>query len=165
MASPGGMLPEQVWDAAPIPQKGLSIGRATGSAMPLAWTHAEYIKLVASRALGYAFDRPAAVWQRYGGERCKAARAIWCEQASITELAAGASLIIALRTPASVRWGLNGWQDIVERPTTPNSLGLHVLHIDTSGLKAGQKLDFTFRYLPGNTWIGADYHVDVRALA
>ena len=59
MASPGGMLPEQVWDAAPVPQRGLSAGRPTGSAMPLAWTHAEYLKLVASRALGRPFDRPA----------------------------------------------------------------------------------------------------------
>lgn len=163
MASPGGMLPEQVWDGPPIPQKGLSIGRATGSAMPLAWTHAEYVKLVASRALGHAFDRPEAVWQRYRGERCKSARAIWCEHAAITEIAAGESLIVALRAPAIVRWGFNGWRDIVDAPTTPNSLGLHVLHIDTSRLTVGQKLDFTFRYSPGDNWIGADFHIDVAA--
>jgi glucoamylase len=163
MASPGGMLPEQVWDGPPIPQKGLSIGRATGSAMPLAWTHAEYVKLVASRALGHAFDRPEAVWQRYRGERCKAARAIWCEHAAITYIEAGESLIVALRAPAIVRFGFNGWRDIVDAPTTPNSLGMHVLYIDTSRLIAGQKLDFTFRYSPGDHWIGADFHIDVRA--
>jgi len=162
MASPGGMLPEQIWDAAPIPQRGLELGRATGSAMPLAWTHAEYIKLVASRALGRAFDRPEAVWQRYHGDRCKAARAIWCEHAAITELAVGRSLILALRAPASVRFGFNGWQDIAERPTAPNSLGLHVLYIDTAQLSAGQRLDFTFRYSAGNHWIGTDYHIEVR---
>jgi glucoamylase len=163
MASPGGMLPEQVWDGPPIPQKGLSIGRATGSAMPLAWTHAEFVKLVASRALGHAYDRPEAVWQRYRGERCKAARAIWCEHAAITDIEAGESLIVALRAPAIVRFGFNGWQNIVDAPTAPNSLGLHVLHIDTSHLIAGQKLDFTFRYSPGDHWIGADFHIDVRA--
>jgi glucoamylase len=163
MASPGGMLPEQVWDGPPIPQKGLSIGRATGSAMPLAWTHAEYVKLVASRALGHAFDRPEAVWQRYRGERCKAARAIWCEHAATTQIRAGESLIVALRAPAIVRFGFNGWRDIADAPTTPNSLGLHVLNIDTSRLTAGQKLDFTFRYSPGDNWVGADYHIDVAA--
>ena len=165
MASPGGMLPEQVWDAEPIPRRGLSIGRATGSAMPLAWTHAEYLKLVASRALGRPFDRPEAVWRRYHGERCKARRAVWCEHAPITELAAGVSLVIALRAHASVRWGFNGWQDIVERETTPNSLGLHVLYVDTARMTAGQKLDFTFRYLPGDHWIGADYHIEVKSAA
>ncbi|MGO8829534.1 MAG: glycoside hydrolase family 15 protein [Steroidobacteraceae bacterium] len=162
MASAGGMLPEQVWDAPPIAQLGLSIGRPTGAAMPLAWTHAEYLKLVASRALGCAFDRPAAVWQRYHGERPKAARAIWSERASITEIAAGAALVIALRAPAIVRWGCNGWQDIAERPTTANSLGLHVLRIDLSRLAAGQKADFTFRYTPGDRWVGADYHIEVK---
>src|SRR5262249_19272988 len=37
MASPGGMIPEQVWDAEPIPEHRLFPGRATGSAMPLVW--------------------------------------------------------------------------------------------------------------------------------
>src|SRR4029077_11191174 len=48
MASPGGMLPEQVWDTAPMPARGLAPGRPTGAAMPLVWAHAEYIKLVHS---------------------------------------------------------------------------------------------------------------------
>jgi glucoamylase len=162
MASPGGMLPEQVWDGPPIPQRGLEPGRPTGSAMPLAWTHAEYLKLAASRALGRAFDRPAAVWQRYHGERCKAARAVWSEHAPIGELAAGGSLLIALRAAASVRWGVDGWQNIEERVTTPNSLGLHVLVIDTSRLAAGQRVDFTFRYSAGDRWVGADYRIEIR---
>jgi glucoamylase len=105
------------------------------------------------------------VWQRYQGVRCKVARAIWCEHAPITELAEGASLVIALRAPASVRWGFNGWQDIVERPTTSNSLGLHLLLIDTAHLMAGQKVDFTFRSSPGDHWIGVDYHIEVKSAA
>ncbi len=51
------------------PQRGLQFGQATGSAMPLAWTHAEFVKLVASRALERPFDRPEAVWRRYRGDR------------------------------------------------------------------------------------------------
>ena len=163
MASPGGMLPEQVWDAAPVPQRGLSAGRPTGSAMPLAWTHAEYLKLVASRALGRPFDRPQAVWERYHGVRCRAMRAIWCEHAPITGFAAGMSLVVALRAPASVRFGFNDWQDVVELPTVPNSLGLHVLHIDTARLTARQRVDFTFRYSARDRWIGADYHIEVKS--
>jgi glucoamylase len=163
MASPGGMLPEQVWDSAPVPKRGLSIGRPTGSAMPLAWTHAEYLKLVASRALGRVFDRPHEVWKRYQGKRPESAHAIWCEHAPITELSAGALLILALRAPASVRWGLDGWQHIVERATAPNSLGLHLLTIDTARLVAGQRVDFTYRYAAGDAWIGADYQIQVTA--
>ena len=165
MASSGGMLPEQVWDGPPLPKRGLSIGRPTGSAMPLAWTHAEYLKLVASRALGRPFDRPEAVWQRYHGERPKATRAIWCEHAPITEIAVGNSLVVALCEPGSVRWGFDGWQRIAERPTTPNSLGLHVLQLETAGMAAGQRVDFTFRYSGGDRWVGTDYRVEVVATA
>ncbi len=68
MASGGGMLPEQVWDAAPIPDRHLFPGRPSGSAMPLAWAHAEYVKLVRSIALGHAIDRPEAAWRRYRGQ-------------------------------------------------------------------------------------------------
>ena len=54
MASPGGMLPEQVWDADPIPDRRLAPGRPSGSATPLVWAHAEFIKLMVSRRLGRA---------------------------------------------------------------------------------------------------------------
>jgi hypothetical protein len=65
MASPGGMLPEQVWDDCPHSQ---STARA-GAAMPLVWTHAEFIKLLISRHQGHPIDRPWAVWRRYRGRR------------------------------------------------------------------------------------------------
>ena len=37
LAGDGGMIPEQVWDAADIPERGLYAGRPSGSAMPLVW--------------------------------------------------------------------------------------------------------------------------------
>src|SRR5450759_42995 len=49
----------------------------------------------------------------------------------------------AIAVPSSVRFGFNDWQDVVELPTVPNSLGLHVLHIDTARLTARQRVDFT----------------------
>jgi glucoamylase len=39
-ANEAGLIPEQVWDADDIPDRGLFFGRPTGSAMPLAWAHA-----------------------------------------------------------------------------------------------------------------------------
>ena len=47
-ASQVGLLPEQVWDSADIPSKDLYRGRPAGSAMPLAWAHAEYVRLLRS---------------------------------------------------------------------------------------------------------------------
>ena len=52
MASPLGLIPEQVWDGPDIPSRGLAFGRPSGSARPLVWAHAEFAKLVISRQLG-----------------------------------------------------------------------------------------------------------------
>jgi glucoamylase len=60
-ASRGGMLPEQIWDGGDIPGKELFVGRPTGSAMPLMWAHAEYVKLLRSVRDGIVCDRIAAV--------------------------------------------------------------------------------------------------------
>jgi glucoamylase len=57
-ANDGGMLPEQVWDAPDIPDRELILGCPTGSAMPLVWAHAEYIKLHRSLQDGRVFDMP-----------------------------------------------------------------------------------------------------------
>lgn len=47
-ANQGMMLPEQVWDGVGVNKSGYTLGEGTNSATPLAWTHAEYIKLVRS---------------------------------------------------------------------------------------------------------------------
>jgi len=51
-ANEGGLFPEQVWDAPDIPDRELFFGQPSGSAMPLVWAHAEYIKLRRSLARG-----------------------------------------------------------------------------------------------------------------
>jgi glucoamylase len=157
MASAGGMLPEQVWDSAPIPARGLAPGRPTGAAMPLVWAHAEYLKLAASRELKRPFDRPAAVWERYRGERPLLKRVIWTEQAPLGQIPEGCALTIALRAPGAIRWGLDGWSDARDQETRPSALGLHLLDIDTPRLRAGRTLQFTFR--TGGNWVGQDFNV------
>ena len=61
----GGMLPEQIWDYKDIPSKGMYLGRPAGSAQPLVWAHAEYLKLLRSAADGRVFDRISVVEERY----------------------------------------------------------------------------------------------------
>jgi glucoamylase len=145
------MLPEQVWDTAPIPSRGLALGRPTGGAMPLAWAHAEYIKLVISRALKRPVDRPACIWKRYRGQRPLLTRVMWCEHAPATELPAGCALTLALRAAGAFRVSIDG-QDAREQSTTPNSLGLHVCELDTRQLRAGQALAVTFRHAAAGDW-------------
>ena len=64
-ASPGGLLPEQIWDSDDIPARQLYLGRPSGSAMPLAWAHAEHIKLLRSLRDKAVFDMPPQARNRY----------------------------------------------------------------------------------------------------
>jgi glucoamylase len=63
-AGEAGLLPEQVWDAEDIPSKNLFRGYPTGSARPLTWAHAEYIKLLRSLRDNRVFDCPPCVVER-----------------------------------------------------------------------------------------------------
>ncbi len=65
LAGESGLLPEQVWDTADIPEHELFCGQATGSARPLVWAHAEYLKLCRSLRDGRVFDRPPQTVKRY----------------------------------------------------------------------------------------------------
>ncbi len=166
MASRGGMLPEQVWDAAPIPERGLAPGRPSGSAMPLAWAHAEYVKLVRSIALGHAIDRPEAAWQRYHGTSPTATRATWRFSAPRPSLPVGLSLRLEVMAPARVHYSMDGresWADLDARDT---GLGVWVADVPGSDrLVAGQAVDFTFWWLEAGHWEGRDVRVEVIAPA
>ncbi len=65
-ANDGLMLSEQVWDGVGDPtERDYRPGQNTDSATPLAWTHAEYLKLLRSLADGKVWDRYEPVESRY----------------------------------------------------------------------------------------------------
>ncbi len=161
MCSESGMMPEQVWDGEAIPARWLYPGRPSGSAMPLAWAHAEYIKLAVSRALGAPFDRPTAVWERYQGKRPRAAWRHWCQQAPIEDIAAEQRLRICLHAPAVVQWSLDGWRTLHELRTRDSGLGLHVATPDLPKMPVGTQIDFGFRYEDGRIVNDRRYRIDV----
>lgn len=63
--SNNGLLSEQIWDTDDIPEKELFFGQHSGSAMPLTWAHAEYVKLCASIGAKKVFDMPPQTVERY----------------------------------------------------------------------------------------------------
>lgn len=65
-AGDSGLLPEQVWDEPDLPAQGLRTGGPTGSARPLVWAHAEYIKLLRSLADKRIFDAAPCVCKEFG---------------------------------------------------------------------------------------------------
>uniref|UniRef100_UPI0025B92777 glycoside hydrolase family 15 protein n=1 Tax=Brevundimonas sp. TaxID=1871086 RepID=UPI0025B92777 len=65
-ANDGLMLAEQVWDGVGnATAHDYKLGQNTDSATPLAWTHAEYLKLLRSLADGKVWDNYEPVQSRY----------------------------------------------------------------------------------------------------
>jgi glucoamylase len=65
-ANEGDLLPEQVWDNQPpagVP--GIAKDFGTSSATPLAWTHAQFIRLAFDIAAGCLLEQPSIVADRY----------------------------------------------------------------------------------------------------
>src|SRR3712207_5317331 len=63
----GYLIPEQVWDEPDA--HGFRQGEGTGSATPLAWSMAQYVRLALSIDAGRPVERPVVVSRRYAGER------------------------------------------------------------------------------------------------
>jgi len=71
-ANEGMMIPEQVWDKKEVPTNRerefvpeLKFGEGTGSATPLAWSMAQFIRLAMSLKAGKNLDTPQVVYDRY----------------------------------------------------------------------------------------------------
>jgi glucoamylase len=128
MADGAGMLPEQVWERDPLPERGLCRGGPTGSAMPLAWAHAEFVKLACSILRGHPVDRPEPLWARYHKAPPAAQVWFWSPQAPVRRLPAGHALALVLPAPARVAWRFDAGGS-GELDTTDPGLGVHVARL------------------------------------
>lgn len=155
MGDGGGMLPEQVWDTEGIAEYGLKYGRATNSAMPLAWAHAEYIKLACSILKGDPVDRPEPVWTRYHGIRPDPEVWFWSLLAPLKSLPAGKRLGFCLPSAATIHWCTEAGEEQTLN-TRPLAMGVHVARLPR--LDSMQQI--TFR-LEGDGLPAADHTVAI----
>ena len=114
--------------------------------MPLAWAHAEFVKLLVSRQLGRPFDRPRAVWQRYRGA---AADARNTHSGGRTRRSARSRPARGWRSRCPTRRSCIGAVTAGRRSRTrrrvDSGLGFHVAVLATAALPAGSRIDFTWR--------------------
>ncbi len=160
-ASDGHLIPEQVWDAPDIPEHGLIRGKPSGSAMPLAWAHAEHVKLLRSLADECVFDMPPQPRARYQGRGVRSRHAVWRFNNKCRHLAAGRVLRVELPSTALVHWSVDGWRTILDTPTEDSGFGIHFADLDTTGLKLGNAVIFTIYWPAENRWEGVDYQLVV----
>ncbi|HEX3989543.1 MAG TPA: glycoside hydrolase family 15 protein [Acetobacteraceae bacterium] len=163
MSGRGGLIPEQIWDSAAVPEQNLFPGRPAGSAMPLVWAHAEFVKLTKSLSLGRAVDRPEPVWLRYGGVKPHAVRAHWTRNMQVGTIQAGQTLRLVFAEPALVHWGIDDWQHPQDTLTASGMLDLQVAEIASDTLAPGQRLVFSIRDLTTGTWFEHDRVIEVVA--
>ncbi len=155
-ASEGGLLPEQVWDAAAIPSRELEPGRPSGSAMPLLWTHAEFLKLLIARERGRPLELLKIVEDRYGGSRPhRAAGWHWRDEVPVRCLEKGLALLIEDRRPFTLHFGYDGWQYCQDREALPETFGMFAVRLSADELSQCLQLDFTRCY--AGVWEGADH--------
>jgi glucoamylase len=160
-ANPGGMFPEQVWDGPDIPDKELFFGKPSGSAMPLVWAHAEYIKLRRSLREGIVFDLPPQTVQRYLEKKTTAAYESWRFNNKIRKMSAGKTLRIEVLAPAMVHWSADGWKTVNDITTRNPGADIQVADLPTQELPAGTTIDFTFDWPEARHWEGQNFRVQI----
>jgi glucoamylase len=164
-ATGGQMMPEQVWDQANMPGTSLKLGQPGGSAVPLVWAHAEYLKLLRSAVDGKVFDRIDAVYERYcepkNRKRLRSDLEIYTRRRPIQKIAAGSTLRILDEKNFELTWTTDGWK--TTHTAMSRSLGSagHSAEIVTRA-EAG-KLEWTWRWTEQDTWLGYNVEMQVEA--
>jgi glucoamylase len=161
VAGDAGLLPEQIWDSADIPGRELFIGHASGSAMPLVWAHAEYLKVCRSLLDGHIFDQPPQTVERYLVSRTTSDRIIWRFNNKVRAMPANKTLRVETRAPAVVHWSVDGWRTVHDTATRDTTLGVHVVDLGTMQLCAGEGVHLTFYWPDVDRWEGADFLVRI----
>jgi glucoamylase len=159
--SPGGLIPEQIWDAADIRERELMNGRPSGSAMPLVWAHAEYVKLARSLRDGRVFDMPPQTTKRYAGKTQPGARIAWRFNDKRRTMPAGKILRIETTAPMMVHWTGDSWRTANDVEGIDTTLGIWYADLDASTVPTGAEVQFTFYWPGGCRWEGKDFVVSI----
>ncbi len=163
-ATSGQMLPEQVWDEPNRPGMRLQLGQPAGSAVPLVWAHAEYLKLLRSAVDGRVFDRVEPVYARYCEPEGRLALhrnlEIYSLRRPIQKMKAGTALRILDPAPFSVTWSTDGWKTVNFTPSRSLGSAGHSADLYSPFLPDGGVLQWTLQWTGDSRWLG--YNVNVR---
>ena len=159
IAGEAGLLPEQIWDSADIPERELFLGHASGSAMPLVWAHAEYLKLCRSLFDGRIFDQPPQTVERYLVQHTTSDRIVWRFNNKVRGIPVNRTLRVETLAPAVVHWSVDAWRTAHDTVTRDTTLGVHVADLGTKDLRSGEHVDLTFYWPEAGRWEGTNFQV------
>ncbi len=177
-ATPGNMLPEQVWDEPDRPEEHLKFGEPAGSACPLVWAHAEYLKLLRSAVDGQVFDRIEPVYQRYGRFKSEHNHTdsprsahhaashphrieMFSQKRPIQRIPLHARLRVMNDKRFVLVWTDNQWQSTTS--TQSRSLGSagYAADIPAAAKENPAGLSLTFFWPDENRWLGHNYDIRI----
>ena len=155
-ASAGGMFPEQVWDHEDIPAQEMFRGKSAGSAQPLVWAHAEYLKLLRSLSDGRVFDRISVVEDRYLADERKFKSNIEIFQINRPLARVGAGSVLRVHDPDKfcVRYTTDNWA--TQQTIDAHAVGRFGFYVDVPTPETAGTLTFTL-YWPGTGQPGGDH--------
>lgn len=155
-----GLIPEQIWDAPDLPQAHMFFGKATGSANPLMWAHADYVKLLRSIADGRIFDLIDPVAERYRDDRPRPIIEVWKMNRQVRCVPAGGWLRIQTSSAFVLHWSDDEWVTQRDTASTPTSIGLEYVDIPVAPSQRAP-IRFTFYWPQQSQWQGTDYQVAI----
>jgi glucoamylase len=162
-ANQGGMISEQLWDTGDLPDGDMKRGSATGAAMPLCWSHAEYVSLVRSRHDGVCFDRVEPAFQRYVVNPVQSRHEIWSLRHPLRRVPHGKILRIILAAEATIVWSKDDWAHTNSSDTTrERGLDLWFADFSTAEWLAGSIFTFTCFWKRDQRWEGQNWQVSVQ---
>jgi glucoamylase len=166
-ATSGHLLPEQVWDESNRPDVGLQLGMPAGSATPLVWAHAEYLKLLRSALDGKVFDRVDPVYQRYcesdGRQRVRTNLEIYSHQRPIQQVTAGDTLRILDESRFELVWSADGWKSTSTTPSQTLGRAGFSADIPTAAEPREGELSWTLHWPESGRWLGHNVQVAIKS--
>jgi len=161
-ANQGGMLTEQIWDGDDLPHARMKRGGPTGAAMPLCWSHAEYVSLVRSCHDGVCFDRIEPAYQRYVVNPAQSRYEIWSLRHALRNVPRGKILRIILASEATVVWSTDNWAQTNKSQTIhQDGLNLWFADFPTADWAAGSVFVFTIFWKREQRWEKHNWEVHV----
>src|SRR5881409_3256245 len=152
-ANQGGMITEQLWDVDDLPGARMKRGSATGAAMPLCWSHAEYVSLVRSLHDGVCFDRIEPAFQRYVVNPVQSKYEIWSLRYPLRRVSRGKILRIIVASEATIVWSMGEWARTNLLDTIHESrLNLWFADFPTADWPSGSVFAFTFFWKRDQRW-------------
>jgi glucoamylase len=156
-----GLLSEQVWDAEDIPEKHLYKGKPTGAAMPLAWAHSEYIKLLRSSKDGKVFDRIDAVAERYLEKRGNLHKTkFWSFNSPAQTVKRNETLRIIAEADFKLNWSCNDEEEQQTIEASKTSVG--IFYVDIEIPKDCSEIGFRFYWIDADEIAEENYSLDVK---